>query len=370
MSSVTAALGRVVVVEPRPRATLWLGLVVAVVSILAALAAGAVLLAATGANPGDVYRTMIDSTLGSPRDLSRTLNLATPLILCGLAVAVAYRMRLWTIGAEGQLFVGAITGSGMALWLGSGTPGWFLILASLVAAVLGGALWALVAAIPRAYLGTDEVLTTLMLNFVALYLMSFLIYGSLSPWRDKADLGRPHGAPLPEGSELPTMFERGNAGIVVAAAVALLVWVLLARTRLGFQVEILGDSTRAGGYAGVAVPVVIMVVFALSGGLAGLAGGIQVTNETAALEPDTPNQGLGYSGIVVAALARLNPLAVVPVGFLVAVLLGSQTGLSIEGIPPAVVTVLQGLILLFVAAGQFHLAYRVRRPGLTARRPS
>jgi ABC-type uncharacterized transport system permease subunit len=367
MTAVTAALGRLIVVEPRARASFALGIVVSLVSILAALAVGAVLLTLTGHSASEVYRAMYDGAVATPRNLSRTLNLTTPLILTGLAVAVAFRMRIWSIGAEGQFLAGAIAGSGVALALGDGTSGWVVIGAAILASMLGGAIWALFAGIPRALLGTDEVLTTLMLNFVAIYLVSFLIFGSQSFWRDQEQLARPQGARLPEAAGLPELFERANAGIILAVAVAVCIWLLFTWSRLGFEVEVVGSSVEAGRYAGIPLRAVILIVFAVSGALAGLAGGLEVTNETQALDPDRLNQGLGYAGIVVAALARLNFLAIVPVAFLLAVLLNSATSLSILGIPPSVVTVLQGLILLFVAAGQFHIAYRVRRPGIKAR---
>jgi ABC-type uncharacterized transport system permease subunit len=349
-------------VEQRGAASPALKVGVAAISVAAALAVGAVLLAATGEDPVTAYRALVDESLGSPQAFALTLVQTTPLILTGLAAAVAFRMRLWSIGADGQLVAGAILAAGVALKLGE-TSAIVAIPAALAAGVLGGALWALIPAVTRAYARTDEVVSTLMLNFVALALVDYLIVDSNTFLRDQANLAQPQGALLPDAVLLPLLFEDANIGVLIAIAVAVGVWFLFRFTTWGLGTQIVGDSTWAAAYAGIDARKAIVTVMLLSGALAGLAGAIQVTNVTLALDKAalSPGLGLGYTGIVVAALARLSPLAIVPVAFLMAALLNAGPGLDLVGVNPSVVVILQGLILLLVVAGQFLLSYRVRR---------
>ena len=172
------------IVEPRGLASIGLSIAVPVLSVLAALVVGAIFLAITGENPFEVYGKMVDAAVGSARDISETLITATPLILTGLAAAVAFKMLVWNIGGEGQFLFGAIFAAGVAIWLGDGVSSAIAIPVVILASALGGAFWASIAAVPRVYLGTNEIITTLMLNFIALNIMNYLIFGSNSPWRD------------------------------------------------------------------------------------------------------------------------------------------------------------------------------------------
>lgn len=367
--SVVSVPARLVRVEPRGRPGIPVQVAVPVFSIIAAALVGALILSLTGAAPVTAYRTMFDSAFGGARPLIRTFVLATPLILTALAAVVSFRMLIWNIGAEGQLLFGAVAASGVALAIGDAVPGAFALVVVMLAAVLAGALWALLAALPRAFLRTDEVISTLMLNFVALHLMNYLIFGSISFWRDTDRVLFPTGRRIPDPTELPRIWGRLHIGIVVAGALALLIWVLLRRTRWGFEVRTIGDSPRAARYAGMSVTRKIITVLALSGALAGLAGGIEVTGVTRGLDPGSLGTGLGFTGIVVAAVARLDAVAVVPVAVLVAGLLNSGSSLQSLGIPYAIVLLLQGIILLFVASGEFLLRNRIRfGPPLSAER--
>jgi len=332
-------------------------------SLLGALALGALLLAATGHPPLSTYRTMVETSFGSWLAFSQTLIVTTPLMLTSLAAAVAFRVRLYTIGADGQFVVGAIFASGVALVVGDHAGGGLAAPLALGAGILGGVLWAAIAALGYAYRGASVILSTLMLNFVALNLVTYLVLGSHSFWRDPASIGEPRAKVIPESAQLPRFFEQADVGILVVLVVALSVWLLLRRTRWGYEVAVMGDSPRAAGYAGIAVRHKIVAILCLSGALAGLAGGIQVTNVTQALQPEAlnPGLGLGYAGIVVATLGRLSLLATVPLALFVGALLNAGPGLELVGVPSAVVSVLQGAILLLVTGGQFLLSYRVRR---------
>jgi simple sugar transport system permease protein len=364
---------RRVIVEPRGRPSLITRVLVPFVAILGAAAIGALLLAATGHPPGEAYANMLESAFGSDLAIVRTLISATPLILTALAAAVAFRMKIWNIGAEGQLYLGAIAASGVAL-LGGGTwPAVLAIVGALVAGVIGGAGWAALAAFPRAYLRTDEVITTLMLNFVALYLMNYLIFGSKSFWRDKERLSFPSGRFIPDDTFLPTVWLRLHIGFVIACAVALLLWWLLRSSTWGFDLRVIGDSVPAARYAGMQVPRTIVWVLLVSGAIAGLAGAVLVLGTTHALQPGGLAIGLGYTGIVVAAVSRSNPLTIVPAAILIAGLTNAGTALQILEVPNDIVVLLQGLALLLVAAAEFLLHNRVRiawRPASTAEEAS
>ncbi len=351
-------MGLRVSVEPRAKPALLVRLGVPVASVAAAGLLGAVVIAVSGSDPVDAYRTMLNSSLNGWRPLTRTLTLATPLILTGLAAAVAFRMKVWNIGAEGQLYMGAIAASGLAVALPSGTPKLLALMVILVAGCLAGALWAGLAALPRAYFDTNEVITTLMLNFVALYFMNYLIFGSVSFWRDR-DATFPQGKLIGDMAELPIISNRLHYGLVIAVAAALVLWWGLRGTTWGFELRTIGDSPAASRYAGMNVAVKILSVLALSGALAGLAGAIEVTGVLKTLAPRALATELGFTGIVVAAVARLSPLGVVPVAVLLGAVAASGTTLQTVGVEAEIVFLLQGLIFLLVASGEFLLHNRL-----------
>ncbi len=327
-------------------------------ALCAALMLGAVVLIATGANPLEVYRTMVDASLNGRSAIERTLTFSTPLILTGLAAAVAFRMRLYTIGAEGQLFMGAIAASAVALQLSVTTPKPVMLFLVLLAGAGAGALWAGLAALPKAIFGTDEIITTLMLNFVALAFMNYLIFGSQTFWRDPSR-PVPQGLSFPENAELPDLSGRLHLGFAIAIALAVLLWWVLKNTTFGFRVRTIGDSQRAARYAGIGVSGTIMTVFLMSGALAGVAGAIEVAGVTNRLDPTALAIELGYTGIIIAAVARLNPIGVVPVAVFLAAIETAGSSLQSIGVDVEIVRLLQGLIFLSVTTGEFFVSNRV-----------
>jgi simple sugar transport system permease protein len=349
-----------VTVEQREASRFVQQLGVNLLALALALSLGAILLLIAGDNPLDVYREMLDRAFGSSRALRETLRSTTPLMLTGLAVTVSFRMRLWSIGAEGQLIAGAVVGTAAALVLGPSLPTPLAVAAVVIAAALAGAVWATLAAVPRALFGTDEVVTTLMLNFIALGIMHYLIFGSVSYWRDRTNLGFPAGKVIPESTQLNLYFGVFDPGLILSLALALIVALALRRTVWGYQLRVAGDSRDAASYAGINSTRQIISVFAVSGALAGIAGAAMVMSITFALEPRAIAINLGFVGIVVAAVALLKPLLVVPVAFLMGALLSIAPSLSIFGVSPAVVIVIQGIVLLCVAGAQFFIRYRVR----------
>ncbi|MEW6398467.1 MAG: ABC transporter permease [Bacillota bacterium] len=336
-----------------PRALVW---TMPLLSVVLALLAGALFLHLTGSDPGEVYGMMLRGAFGSRYGTTETVVKAIPLMLCGLGVGIAFRMLLWNIGAEGQLYLGAFG----ATWVCMSFPGWpsYLLLPAMVTAgCLAGGLWALLAALPRAYLKTNEVITTLMLNYVAILWVSYLVHG---PWRDPAGLNFPLTPPFPRSAWLPTFSgTRIHVGLIIAVVVAALLSLVLWRTRWGYEVRVIGESARAARYAGMNVERNILLVMFLSGALAGLAGMCEVSGVIHRLQHQV-SPGYGYSAIIVAWLGRLNPWAILVVAVLFGALLVGGYAVQLAGIPAAVAYMLQGAILFFVLAGEFFTRYRVR----------
>ncbi len=328
------------------------------VALLVALAIGGVILAVAGNNPFEAYRTMFDASLNGWDPITRTLALATPLILTGLAAAVAFQMRVYNIGGEGQLYLGAIAASWVGLALPAGTPIVVMLSSMVVAGAVAGALWALLAGIPKAFFNADEIITTLMLNFVALSLMNYLIFGSMTFWRDPQRTV-PGGKRLPESAIMPSLSGRLHVGFLIALACALVVWWVLRKTTWGFQVRTIGDSPPSARYAGMGVKAKTMTVLAVSGALAAIAGVSEVSGVTKGLEPRSLATDIGFTGIIVAVVARSNPLGVVPVSAFLAAIATAGSRLQSIGIDVEVVFLLQGLIFLTVTAGEFFVMNKV-----------
>jgi simple sugar transport system permease protein len=351
-------LGRTVDFEPRGVVSLWFRVLVAVIAIVGAGLAGAVLLVVTGHPPVEAYRAILRSGFGDSYGWVRTLLSATPLIFTALAAAVSFRMKVWNIGGEGQFYLGAIAGSGIALAFEHTLPDAITLILALVGGALAGGLWASIAAVPKAYLGTDEVISTLMLNFIALHLMGYLIFGSVSFWRERSNLGFPSGRQMTV--QLPLFFQRLHVGFLVALALALLCWWFLRSSRWGFDIRVIGDSPRAARFAGMRVTARLVWTLVLSGAIAGLGGAVHATGVTLALNPSGIAVGFGYTGIVVAAVAGLDPIAIVAVAILISGLSNASTALQILEVPNDIVVLLQGLTLLLVAATEFFLRNRMR----------
>jgi simple sugar transport system permease protein len=344
----------------------WSRVAVPVASlILAAIIAG-IVLAVSGHDPIATYQQIYAASFTSDGALTATFIYATPLLFTGLAVAVAFRMRVWNIGGEGQLYMGAVGASGVGLLLG-GWPLPILIVMMALGGALAGLAWAMIPGLLRAYLRTNEILVSLMLNYVAGLLMYYLIYDSTSYWRD---LTSPSALVFPQGKNLlPSSDWPGIAlgsftlpfGFVVGAVLAVLLLALIRFTRYGFEMRVLGDSPAAANYAGMRTKRKIVSVMALSGGLAGLGGASQIGDFGHVLDPRGLEQaGYGYTGIVVAALALYNPLAVVIVSILIGALTNAGFALQGPSFPAGLVGTMEGIILFSVLGGEFLGRYRIR----------
>jgi len=345
--------------EPRAHPPLGLLTGAPVGAVLAALALAAVPLRLAGADLAGAYRQMAVASFGSWFALAETLTRATPLILTGLAVAVAFRARLWNIGAEGQLYLGAI----VMVAMGSGAvhlPAPVLLPLVMVAAAAAGALFMLGPTILKVRLGVDEVVTTLLLNFVALLLVGLLVEG---PMQDPMSMGWPQSAPVIADAALPRLIARTrlHSGLLVALCAAVLVWVFLDRTVWGLETQAVGSNARAAAYAGMPVSAVLIRAGLVSGALAGLAGAGEVAGLKGYLTQDL-SPGFGYTGIVVAMLAQLQPLAVVPAAIFVAgVFVGADSMSRTAGVPSYIADLVVALSLLTMLLAGLVTRYRLRR---------
>ncbi|MBX3015698.1 MAG: ABC transporter permease [Caldilineaceae bacterium] len=339
----------------------WLRWLSPLVLIVLALLIGALLLALTGANPWNLYRRMAITAFGSAYGWSDTTIKATPLILAGLGVAFAFRMRLWNIGAEGQLFFGAFMATGVALhWLPAETPTPIMLTAMAVAGFVGGALWGLIPGLLKARLNVNEIITSLMLNYVAIFWNNYFIYG---PWSERG-FGLtpqfPRTAWLPRLTDFAETFPffRGltaHLGILLGVGLALLLWFLWRHTKWGFALTVIGDNPRAARYAGIPLAANIALAMAVSGGLAGLAGMSEVSGVVHRLQ-ERFSPGYGFTAIIIAWLAKLNPLAIILVAYLFGGLLVGGDEIQ----PAGIAQMLQGVILFVMISGEMLLQYRIR----------
>jgi simple sugar transport system permease protein len=269
-------------------------------------------------------------------------------------------MLFWNIGAEGQLVMGGFAAGAVALWfpeLFPAIPTWAYLPLMIIAGVLFGALWGLIPAMLKAYLQVNEIITTLMLNYIAILWVQYLYYG---PWKDPNGFGFPGTAQFPEYTWLPRIAGRVHWGIILAFAAALLIWLVLDRTRWGYEIRLIGENREAARYAGVSIGRNIVLVMLLSGGLAGMAGMVEVAGISHRLQQGLA-VGYGFTAIIVAWLAKLNPWGVLLVAFLLAALLvgGDQIQISM-GLPASMALVLQGAILFFMLGGEIFTRYRLR----------
>ena len=323
---------------------------VAVVALLATgiIAAGSLWLG--GYDPLVAGRAMLQGSFGSGTAiLSVTMVRAVPLIVTGLAVALAFRAGVWNIGAEGQLYAGAIAAAWVGLSWGS-APRWVLTPAVLLAAFLGGALWAAIPALMKVRLGIGEVIPTILMNFVGIYLAAFMVHGPLQEARGVF----PQTDPITDAARLPVLVEgtRLHLGFPIALLIGAMLWAGLRWTHFGFQVRSGGASPEAARVSGmIESKRVLLVAFLTSGAIAGLAGGIEITGVTFALYEGL-SPGWGYTAIAVALLAGLHPAWVIFTGLLLGGLEAGAGAMQREaGVPAAWVSAVEALVILFVLAG-------------------
>jgi simple sugar transport system permease protein len=386
----------------------WLRYAVPVSSLVIALILGMVPMLMQGINPITGYRDMVVLAFGSAYGIAETIMKAMPLMLAGLGVALAFRMLVWNIGAEGQLYMGTFASCLVAYTLPD-APAWALLPAMVAAGFVGGALWGAIPGALKAFLGVNEIITCLMLNYIAIQWINYLVIG---PWQDPTSLGFPSTPRLSPSAILPTITEawylptvaflviggvvvlywivrrahsnreklkagigflclavlsfgsiwflngrRVHLGLVLSLAAAAVLWLLLSRTRWGYEIRVIGENARAARYAGMSLKRNIILVMMVSGGLAGLAGMSEIAGNLHLIKRMF-SPGYGYTAIIVAWLARLNPWGVI----LVSLLLGGlyRGSDAIPGAPKALGMMLQAVIFFVLIGGEVLVRYRVR----------
>jgi simple sugar transport system permease protein len=344
---------------PNPHPGRLARIAVPVISLVLALIAGGVIMLLAGENPLDVYRAMARGAFGSEYNRSEVLVKMIPLLLTGLGVSVAFRMRLWNIGAEGQFYLGAIFATWIALFVFPDASSVVVIPAMVVAGMIGGALWAGIPGALRAYLGVNETITTLMMNYIAIRFSEYLVHG---PWKNPIGFGFPGSEMFGPNTYLWTWgTTRIHLGIVFGLVIAVILFLVFRNTRWGYEIDVAGRNERVAKYAGMATARNILIVLMVSGAIAGLAGMAEVTGIGHSLQRNL-SPGYGYTAIIVAWLGRLNPFGIVIVAYLLAALLvgGDQLQISL-GLPAAIAPTLQGTILFFLLGGEALLRYRIVR---------
>jgi ABC-type uncharacterized transport system permease subunit len=343
-----------------------------VLAVFAALLFGAVMLVLLGANPIEGYREMLVGAFGSGDALIATILKATPLLFVGVGIVIAFRANVINIGAEGQLVLGGLFGTMAALYLPE-MPSFVMIPAVLIAGCIGGGLWGWIPGYLKAYFQVNEILSTIMLNIVAVQLMSYLLRGPLiDPEEIERGTRIPQTARLPESADLPLLFgsDRLHIGPILAVLCAIAAYYLLWRTPFGFRLRAVGLSEHAARYAGIPVRRTITVALTLSGALAGLGGAVLVFgSESHRMVTDGSTLGFtggaGFNGIVAALLGGLHPLWTIPASFLFGgLIVGGQALQRAVQVPSALIVALNGLVVVFVVAADRYRARLLASEGL------
>ena len=346
--------------EKRMEGTSGSVLAVRVIGILAAVLVTVVILLLAGQpfdKVGEILDTVFISTFFTKYGIMDTLAKAIPLILASTGVAVAFRMKLWNIGAEGQICMGSFAAAGLCMLVGDSLPAYVLQPLMLAVAIAAGALWGLVAAIPRALWGVNETIITLMLNYVAQLWLQYLTNG---PWRDPAANGFPIA---PEISRAGWFYRFGDTpihmGLVLGIVVVLVYALLFTKSKWGYEVKAIGESQPAARYAGMNVKLKVLAVMAVSAGMVGLAGVSELAGATHRLESSI-SSGYGFTAVTIAWLARLSPTGIVAMSIFMAGTLVGGIYVKIMGLPDSLATMIQGTILFCVLGFDLLTRYKIR----------
>ena len=349
-------------IEPRLNVPGWLGPAVSLGAIAVALILGAIVLSLVGGNPWAAYAHIAKAAFGDLGVFSDTLVKATPLIFVGLACSLAFRMKLWNIGAEGQFYAGALGASAVVLIpiVPPDASGWVTIPVMLIAGLVCGALWGFIPGWLKARLKVNEIITTLMLNYIIVALTNFFVFAVWSEGGFQMSKTFQKAAWLPRLADLAKQvtFFRGlttHAGLILAVIAAVIVWYILYRSRWGYEIRLIGDNPKAAEYAGINIVRNTVLVMMTSGALAGLAGMSEIAGVVHRLQTSI-SPGYGFTGIIIAWLAKLNPLVVIFVSILFGGLILAGREIQPAGVP----RLIQGIILFMLIASDVLMRYRVR----------
>jgi len=348
-------------VLPREKSTGLFNFMVLILSLLAGLVAVGIVFLLKGVNPFFAIGEIFIASFGSMFGFKETLTKAVPLILIGSGLALAYRAKFWNIGAESQLLSGAICGTWVGLNWGPHLPGFMIIPLMFLAGFIGGALWGMVPALFKVKFGINEVISTLMLNYIAAEFVKYLVVG---PWKGATKYGYPYTDDLPDQAILHHLPNSRISLflIILAIATALILCFIVFKTRFGYEIRVIGENTEAARYAGINFFKTTLLMMAISGGVAGFAG----VGELASIHhhlsyPETISAGYGFTSIIVAWLGRLNPAFAILSGlFFAGIIVGGDAIQMSMNLPAATVQVFNGLILVFLIMGDFFLSHKVR----------
>jgi ABC-type uncharacterized transport system permease subunit len=349
----------VIRLEPRPapsRLATWASPLIAV---LATLVVGFVLFRALGKDPWQAFEVFFVKPVATRYGVGELLLKAGPLMLCAIGLAIGYRANVWNIGAEGQLTMGAVFGGGIALaWIDATSP--LVLPAMLVAGALGGMAWAAIPALLRTRFNANEILTSLMLVYVAGLVLSLLVHG---PWRDPEGFNFPQSRMFGDAALLPNLIDetRLNAGILVALAAVALGWVFVGRSVVGFQMRVAGLAPAAANYAGISSTRTVWIGMLVGGACAGIAGVNEIAGPLGQLQ-STASPGYGFAAIIVAFVGRLNPVGIFFASLLMALLfIGGEQAQQYMNLPSSISKVFQGMLLFFLLGSDVFIQYRLRR---------
>jgi len=347
------------VLEKRVERSTAIAIASPLIAIALTLVTAAILFAIMGKDPIAALDVYFMEPLTDPYSLEEIAVKATPLVMIAVGLSLCYIANVWNIGAEGQFIVGAVCGSWLAVRTNGTDVGPWLLPVMLVLGAIGGALYALIPAICRVYFGASEILTSLMLVYIADLGMDYLVRG---PWRDPQGLNFPTTAAFDPAASVPTLIEgsRLHAGAIIALVVVMLATVLLGRMIMGFEIRLVGAAPRAARFSGFNADRLVIFTFMISGALAGLAGIIEVAGPVGHLDPGV-SSGLGFTAIIVAFLGRLNPIGILIAGlFLALTFIGGENAQISMKVSNDLTRVLQGILLFYVLACDSLVVYRIR----------
>jgi general nucleoside transport system permease protein len=345
--------------ERRPERSATIAVASPLIAIALTLVTIAVLFVILGKNPIEALDVYFLEPLLDPYSLGEIVVKATPLVMIAIGLSLCYIANVWNIGAEGQFIVGAVAGSWLAVRTNGTGAGHWVLPAMLLLGALGGALYALIPAICKVRFGASEILTSLMLVYVANFGMDYLVRG---PWRDPNGLNFPTTAEFDPVATVPSLIDgsRVHAGAIAALIVVMLATVLLGRTIMGFEIRLVGAAPKAARFSGFNTDKLVLFTFAVSGALAGLAGIIEVAGPVGHLQPDI-SPGYGFTAIIVAFLGRLNPVGILIAGlFLALTFIGGENAEIAIKVPLDLTKVFQGILLFYVLACDSLIIYRIR----------
>lgn len=330
-------------------------IVIRIIAVALSIVFAGLLLLVLGIDPVRIFAAIIDGSIGSEIRIKQTVLRAIPLLIASLGIIVAFKMKFWNIGAEGQITMGALGATWVALNLPESLPAPLMLGGMMLGGFICGAIWAFIPAIFKAKMGTNETIFTLMMNYIAIKFVMYLQYG---PWRDPAANGFPKIAKFSENAVLPSVFGV-NAGWIIALICVALVYVFMTRTKKGYEIAVVGESLQTARYAGINISRVIVIAMLVSGGLCGLVGVVQASAIEKTLIANIA-AGYGFTAIITAWLSRLNAITCLFVCLAFAVLIqgGSYIQVSL-GVSSAISSVVQGAILFFVLGSEFFLQYKV-----------